>query len=794
MHLDLVDRKTALLWLAQVGAYGVFLASLLALIPTIPNAFFGATLTTFVGLALIASILVLRPRFTTFLVTTAIFVAIVLLLEEANRQKAAATDFPLMATDLKMFALSTSGVLTSIGAPPWVYIAILVSAAALLAYLGWSALGAIRAHGAAGFARRLVPFALKLLITVPVLFALNDTVVRAVSSYIGKHSATLSIWEPDGLIALSDRVGVLGFLSYGHFIEAGERENFLTYIPLTEPPPRAAVRRSVEKYVRADALPSRGLPNVILVHAESTFDPNDVLNLAKPIENSLFYTHYGAEDPMVHVRGPMYVNVIGGGSWVSEFELVTGLDSRLFGVAGRFTHASLSQYTRNTFPRYMRARGYATAVFTNVEGGFYNYGNGYLNYGYEQFLGGNTIGYGARDIPIMQAALDFPLGGPEAPFFKHVLLAENHAPHWCNPEYADVYEDIAFAGEADELMICALKEYARQAKLTEQAVAMARGFLEAEKARTGRDYVLAVYGDHQPYSFTGGGSAEHNMGLDFSAVRADFSKRKTILEIISSLPNPLECCGDVPVPATLLPTLISSYIATSVSDLYLPENLYQYDHCGRDWIGELIATSFYGRADAGDDRKCGRFETLVAAYKASGVIQDLVSAKAATASASAVAPAGVTGFAGTCLDAAGNLQISVTASGTWFGAAPRFRVMLDDTYLGEVAVENALENADRQIEASEIAASAAQFRFSVPITAKPETLWLYFINDNWAGPDLPGDTDLWIKSITVSDRQFMAPELEFNPTGSMRGNHLGEWFRFATNGHVLLDLPDSFCN
>jgi hypothetical protein len=40
----------------------------------------------------------------------------------------------------------------------------------------------------------------------------------------------------------------------------------------------------------------------------------------------------------------------------------------------------------------------------------------------------------------------------------------------------------------------------------------------------------------------------------------------------------------------------------------------------------------------------------------------------------------------------------------------------------------------------------------------------------------------------------MAPELEFNPTGSMRGNHLGEWFRFATNGHVLLDLPDSFCN
>ncbi|MBW6506060.1 MAG: sulfatase-like hydrolase/transferase [Rhodobacteraceae bacterium] len=794
MRLVLFSRKSALLWLAEVGVYGAFMVALLLLIPTIPNAFFGVTLTTFVGLALIASILVLRRRVTAFLVATGVFVAIVLLLEEANRQKAAATDFPLMATDLKMFLLSTSGVLTSIGAPPWVYVAILVSAAALLAYLGWSAFVAIKTHGVAGFARRTVRFALKLLITVPVLIALNGAVVKRVSSYIDAHSATLSIWEPDGLIELSDRVGVLGFLSYGHFIETGERENFLTYIPLAEPPPRAAIRRSAEKYVRADALHAGVLPNVILVHAESTFDPNDVLNLATPIENSLFYTHYGAEDPMVHVRAPMYVNVVGGGSWVSEFELVTGIDSRLFGVAGRFTHASLSQYTRNTFPRYMRARGYTTAIFTNVEGAFYNYGNGYLNYGYEQFLGGNSIGYGARDIPIMQAALDYPLGDADTPFFKHVLLAENHAPHWCNPEYADAYEDVAFAGEATELMVCALKEYARQAKLTEQAVAMARDYLEAEKSRTGRDYVLAVYGDHQPYSFTGGGSAEHNMGLDFSAVRADFSKRKTILKILSSLPSPLDCCGEVPVPATMLPTLISSYVATSIPDLYLPENLYQYDHCGRDWIGEMIATTFYGRADAGDDRTCGRFETLVAAYKASGVIQDLVSAKAATASASAVAPAGAADFAGTCLDAAGNLQIGITASGTWFGAAPRFRVMLDDIYLGEVVVENALENADRAIESSEVAASAAQFSFSVPITARPETLWLYFINDNWAGPDLPGDTDLWIKSVTISDRLFAAPELEFDATGSMRGNYLGEWFRFATNGHLLVDLPDSLCN
>ena len=106
--------------------------------------------------------------------------------------------------------------------------------------------------------------------------------------------------------------------------------------------------------------PGTALPNIIVVQAESTFDPNDTFTLVAPVSNSLFYSVQGPRpnDPKVHFRGPALANVIGGGSWVSEFEVLTGMDSRLFGIAGRYTHVSLSALSRHTFPRYLRDRGY----------------------------------------------------------------------------------------------------------------------------------------------------------------------------------------------------------------------------------------------------------------------------------------------------------------------------------------------------------------------------------------------------------------------------------------------------
>jgi hypothetical protein len=56
-----------------------------------------------------------------------------------------------------------------------------------------------------------------------------------------------------------------------------------------------------------------------------------------PVRSDLF-----EPNPLTQALGSLYVNAVGGGTWLSEFESIVGVDERLFGYAGYYTHASLS--------------------------------------------------------------------------------------------------------------------------------------------------------------------------------------------------------------------------------------------------------------------------------------------------------------------------------------------------------------------------------------------------------------------------------------------------------------------
>lgn len=302
--------------------------------------------------------------------------------------------------------------------------------------------------------------------------------------------------------------------------------------------------------------------------------------------------------------------------------MISGIDTRLFGVAGRFSHASLSPFARRTFPRWLGEKGYETTAYTNVYGEFYNYETAYLNYGFNAFFDREELGAVQGDTSIVEASLAIPAINPGAPFLKYILLGENHSPHVCMDYWMDQYEEIELEGEASEQHTCAVRDFVRHIRSAESAIELARAFLEQEKERTGREYVIAVYGDHQPYSFTSGGGIGNDLGINFSDFRRDRSKRRTLTWISSSQPLPLNCCAGQPIPLTLLPTLISTYVADEISDIYLPVNLYQFDKCGSDWIGFLVGTTFYGRAGGGNEIRCRIGDSLITAYQQSGVLEN----------------------------------------------------------------------------------------------------------------------------------------------------------------------------
>jgi hypothetical protein len=208
---------------------------------------------------------------------------------------------------------------------------------------------------------------------------------------------------------------------------------------------------------------------------------------------------------------------------------------------------------------------------------------------------------------------------PAAPFFAYVLLLENHSPHDCKLTEDDVLA-ARFADETAFLPNCALDEYLRRLESTTAAVRSLVDYLAGIEARTGRPFTLVVFGDHQPFSFSGADPT-----YDYSALRAIADRYTTFFHILSSVPGrTLRCCTVAP-PATVLPTLLSAFVATSPDDVYLGMNLWLYARCGSDAVRRDFPSSMASLIDSARQERpeaCRHaYRRALAGYRRSGVVR-----------------------------------------------------------------------------------------------------------------------------------------------------------------------------
>ena len=174
------------------------------------------------------------------------------------------------------------------------------------------------------------------------------------------------------------------------------------------------------------------LPNIVFFHAESTFDPDLAFKLSARVELPLW-----SKQSETRALGPLRVNVIGGGSWVTEFEVVTGVDSRIFGYQGFYTHFDIAPKVKNSFAEYLARKGYQTAAFYPVEGSFYNAEKAFKSYGFREFIDGRALGlpedWGSLiDRDIIKAVIEHGAFKSSGPFFYFIGTSENHGPHPCH--------------------------------------------------------------------------------------------------------------------------------------------------------------------------------------------------------------------------------------------------------------------------------------------------------------------------------------------------------------------------
>ncbi|WP_246767307.1 sulfatase-like hydrolase/transferase [Rhizobium leguminosarum] len=395
------------------------------------------------------------------------------------------------------------------------------------------------------------------------------------------------LWEPGPQRNLFDKLGPFEYLAFTW--AAGDAKADEIQEAQAGAIPYDALRAVEAPYLKR-AADGHGLrPNIVILHAESTFDPNFVFRLSHPVPLPLWTS--GAD---TEALGPLAVNIIGGGSWVTEFEVVTGVAASGFGYQGFYTHQKIGPRVRMALPAFLRDRGYMTDAYYTEDASYMGVGPAFLHYGFDRFHDAKSLGLSTdwtnTDEDIIGKVIDAGAFAPtDKPRLIFMSTNENHAPHECKHFTSQANLAVEFADHGSFAANCMLNEYLRRAGSTSRAVDAVVKQLQVAEEKTGRPYVFMLYGDHQPYSMTegqfdiAGGSATETMTQSFEPYRRGANLKTTIYHFRSSLPRTIPPKFDFPLPVTALATLVSTFAARSADDIYMPLNLLALDRCKGDW-------------------------------------------------------------------------------------------------------------------------------------------------------------------------------------------------------------------
>jgi Sulfatase len=248
------------------------------------------------------------------------------------------------------------------------------------------------------------------------------------------------------------------------------------------------------------AMPARATisPDIIVIQHESIFDPR-VFGL--PVEPSV----EAFLSPPEGRHGGLNVDIFGGGSWQSEFSLLTGLSSASFGSSAYYLFKKGAGRFHSSLPYSLGSLGYKTTLISSCRRNFLHYDEFYRSIGIRDRIFTDDLPppFDIRrfeatnsDATFLEAAIDVHTKGiadDPAPRFLYVLTSSNHGPHdrrLMPPGQFERERAFAMASLGD----AGYGEY--YARLAETASTWQK--LRSELAKRGRPTLIVHYGDHQP--------------------------------------------------------------------------------------------------------------------------------------------------------------------------------------------------------------------------------------------------------------------------------------------------------
>jgi phosphoglycerol transferase MdoB-like AlkP superfamily enzyme len=335
-----------------------------------------------------------------------------------------------------------------------------------------------------------------------------------------------------------------------------------TALPLAAPrPARSAIR-----------------PDIIVIQHESVFDPR-VYGLSVDERIIRFLA------PADGCSGRLHVDIYGGGSWQTEFSLLTGLSSASFGPDSYFLFKKGVGRFRHSLPSQLAGLGYRTMLATSCRRNFMNYDAFYAGIGVDERVFSDefpppfdlaAFEITNSDTAFFQAAegaFDRSLDRDPAPRFLMALTNFNHGPHESRLIAPGEFED----ERRSALSAVPDPNYGEYyARLSETAASYAA--FKAALAARGRPTLIVRYGDHQPTmtraleALHGGHADDNRLFETFFALEAlnfepDFSGIPDQLDIAMLGSIALQASG-LPLDAVtatrlaLLPEIGPAYVAS----------------------------------------------------------------------------------------------------------------------------------------------------------------------------------------------------------------------------------------
>ncbi len=242
-------------------------------------------------------------------------------------------------------------------------------------------------------------------------------------------------------------------------------------------------------------------PDIVQVLEESTFDPSIFAACDVPSCRFAMFR----PDADTRGSGLLRTHTWGGGTWVSEFAVYTGLPQDIFGAGGMYAPFVLAPHVHDTLPDLLRRLGYLTIAIYPTNGAFLNGRDAYRAYGFDHLYGAGELGldeWEETDAQMFAAAKRVydEVKKPGQPVLVMILTINQHGPHDDNPmaklppPWRNLVRGLAGKGES------ALDFDTYLWRLHDSDVAMRR--LEHDFLDRRQPTVLVHFGDHEP-SFDG---------------------------------------------------------------------------------------------------------------------------------------------------------------------------------------------------------------------------------------------------------------------------------------------------